>query len=112
MSNAKLDGRSTYGAVGAINDRRARRAERQILVSNIAVVGAFLFVSAVIFGFVAQNPFQEIDESRTGFGVFQGLGTGKLHSEIGQIQTQALEPERLFGKHRHAKVVKDRQDGG
>ncbi|MBO9628901.1 hypothetical protein [Shinella sp. WSJ-2] len=52
MSNAKLDGRSTYGALGAINDRRARRAERQILVSNIAVVGAFLFVSAVIFGFV------------------------------------------------------------
>ena len=52
MSNAKLDGRSTYGAFGAVSVRRARRAERQFLVSNIAVVGAFLFVGAVIFGFV------------------------------------------------------------
>ena len=52
MSNAKLDGRSSYGALGAINDRRARRTERQVLVSNIAVAGAFLFVSAVIFGLV------------------------------------------------------------
>ena len=52
MSNAKLDGRSTYGTFGAVSDRRARRAERQFLVSNIAVAGAFLFVSAVIFGFV------------------------------------------------------------
>ena len=50
MSNAKLDGRSTYGALGAINDRRARRAERQVLVSNIAVVGAVLLVSAGGFG--------------------------------------------------------------
>lgn len=52
MSNAKLDGRSTYGVLGAVNGRRTRRAERQILISNIAVVGAFVFVSAVIFGFV------------------------------------------------------------
>ena len=52
MSNAKLDGRSSYGALGTISDRRARRAERQVLVSNIAVAGAFLFVSAVIFGLV------------------------------------------------------------
>ena len=52
MSNAKLDGRSSYGALGTISDRRARRAERQVLVSNIAVAGAFLLVSAVIFGLV------------------------------------------------------------
>ena len=52
MSNAKLDGRSTYGAFGAVSGRRTRRAERQILVSNIAIAGAFLFVSAVIFGLV------------------------------------------------------------
>lgn len=49
MSNAKLDGRSTYGAFAAV---RARRAERQILLSNLVVAGAFLFVSAVVFGLV------------------------------------------------------------
>ncbi|MCQ4630493.1 hypothetical protein J2Y63_002121 [Shinella sp. BE166] len=52
MSNAKLGGRSTYGSFSATSDRRARRAERQVLVSNIAVVVAFLFVSAVVFGLV------------------------------------------------------------
>ncbi|MFB9791372.1 MULTISPECIES: hypothetical protein [Shinella] len=52
MSNAKLGGRSSFGPLGAVSDRRTRRAERQLLVNNIAVAGAFLFVSAVIFGFV------------------------------------------------------------
>ena len=52
MSNAKLGGRSTSGSFGAMSDRRARRAERQFLVSNIAVVVAFVFVSAVVFGLV------------------------------------------------------------
>ncbi|MGD9478571.1 hypothetical protein [Shinella sp. G-2] len=52
MSNAKLDGRSPYGAFGPVSLRRTRRAERQFLVSNIAIAGAFLFVSAVIFGLV------------------------------------------------------------
>lgn len=52
MSNAKLDGRSVQGTFGALNNRRARRAERQIFVNNIAVAGAFLFVSAVVFGLV------------------------------------------------------------
>lgn len=51
MSNAKLDGRS-YGAFSPVSLRRSRRAERQILVNNIAVAGAFLFVSAVIFGLI------------------------------------------------------------
>ena len=50
MRNAKLSGRSTYGAFTPVNDRRSRRAERQFLVNNIAVAGAFLFVGAVIFG--------------------------------------------------------------
>ena len=52
MSNAKLDGRSMHGAFAAVNNRRARRAERQILVNNVVVAGAFLFVSAVVFGLV------------------------------------------------------------
>ena len=52
MSNANLDGRSMHGTFGAVNNRRARRAERQILVNNVAVAGAFLFVSAVVFGLV------------------------------------------------------------
>jgi hypothetical protein len=52
MNNAKLGGRSTYGSFGAVNDRRARRAARQFLVSNIVLVGAFVFVSAVVFGLV------------------------------------------------------------
>ncbi len=52
MSNAKLDGRSMHGTFGGVNTRRARRAERQILVNNVAVAGAFLFVSAVVFGLV------------------------------------------------------------
>lgn len=52
MSSAKLDSRSTYGALSAVSDRRARRAGRQVLVSNIAIVGAFLFVGAVVFGLV------------------------------------------------------------
>ena len=52
MSNAKLDGRSMHGTCGGVNTRRARRAERQILVNNVAVAGAFLFVSAVVFGLV------------------------------------------------------------
>ena len=52
MSNANLDGRSAAGAFGALNTRRTRRAERQILVNNVAVAGAFLFVSAVVFGLV------------------------------------------------------------
>lgn len=52
MRNAKLGGRSTYGALTAVSDRRTRRAERQFLVNNIAVAGAFLFVGAVVFGLV------------------------------------------------------------
>ncbi len=52
MSNAKLDSRCMHGAFAAVNIRRARRAERQILVNNVAVAGAFLFVGAVIFGLV------------------------------------------------------------
>jgi hypothetical protein len=52
MSNAKLGGRSTYGALGAVNDRRTRRADRQFLLSNIVVAVSFLFVSAVVFGLV------------------------------------------------------------
>lgn len=52
MSNAKLDGRSMPAAFGALNARRARRAERQIFVNNVIVAGAFLFVSAVVFGLV------------------------------------------------------------
>lgn len=52
MSSTKLDGRSTYGAFSPVSTRRARRAERQIFVNNIAIAGAFLFVSAVIFGLV------------------------------------------------------------
>lgn len=51
MSDAKLDGYSTHATFG-VNTRRARRAERQILVNNVAVAGAFLFVGAVIFGLV------------------------------------------------------------
>lgn len=52
MSSTKLGGRSTFGSYGAVNDRRARRAERQVLLNNIIVAGAFLFVSAVVFGLV------------------------------------------------------------
>ncbi|MXN45394.1 hypothetical protein GR138_09340 [Shinella kummerowiae] len=52
MSSTKLGGRSTFGSFGAVSDRRARRAERQVLVNNIVVAGAFLFVSAVVFGLV------------------------------------------------------------
>ncbi|WP_411034933.1 hypothetical protein [Shinella sp. BYT-45] len=52
MSNAKLDGRSTYGPFGPAGSRRARRAEKQFLVNNIAVAVAFLFVSAIVFGLV------------------------------------------------------------
>jgi len=37
---------------GVLNARRARRAERQILVNNVIVAGAVLFVSAVVFGLV------------------------------------------------------------
>jgi hypothetical protein len=46
MSTTKLGGRSTFGSFNAVNDRRAR------LVNNIVVAGAFLFVSAVVFGLV------------------------------------------------------------
>ncbi|MGB3814637.1 MAG: hypothetical protein WA950_15565 [Shinella sp.] len=52
MSNAKLDSRTTYGAFVSVNGRRARRAERQVVLNNIVVAGAFLFVSAVVFGLV------------------------------------------------------------
>ena len=52
MSNAKLDGRFVAGASGTLNVRRARRAERQILVNNVIVAGAFIFVSALVFGLV------------------------------------------------------------
>ena len=52
MSNAKLDGRSPYGAFAAVSLRRSRRAERQFILNNIAITGAFLFVGAVIFGLV------------------------------------------------------------
>jgi len=51
MSNAKLGGRFNPGPLGAGN-RRTRRAGRQVLVNNIAIVGAFLFVSAVVLGFI------------------------------------------------------------
>ncbi|MBB5041346.1 hypothetical protein [Shinella fusca] len=52
MSNAKLGGHSSHGCLGPAGNRRIRRAERQVLVNNIAVVGAFLFVSAVVLGFI------------------------------------------------------------
>jgi len=52
MSNAKLGGRSTHGSLGVIGNRRQRRAERQFLLSNIVIAGAFLFVGAVVFGLV------------------------------------------------------------
>lgn len=52
MSNAKLGGRSNYRSFGAASDRRARRADRQFLVSNVVVAVSFLFVSAVVFGLV------------------------------------------------------------
>lgn len=53
MRNA-ISGRSTHGFPGAaaFGSRRARRAERQALVSGLAVVCAFLFVAAVVFGLV------------------------------------------------------------
>ena len=51
MSNAKLGGRFNPGPLGAGN-RRTRRAGRQVLVNNIAIVGAFLFVSAVVLSFI------------------------------------------------------------
>ena len=61
MSNAKLGGHSSHGCLGPAGNRRTRRvrarfvfigAGRQVLVNNIAVVGAFLFVSAVVLGFI------------------------------------------------------------
>ena len=52
MSNAKLGGRSAYGSPSQAGTRRTRRAGRQVLVNNIAIVGAFLFVSAVVLGFI------------------------------------------------------------
>ncbi len=50
MSNVNLGGRSASGSLGPAGTRRSRRAERQTLVNNIVVAGAFLFVSAVVFG--------------------------------------------------------------
>jgi hypothetical protein len=52
MSSARLEGRSTYETLGAISDRRARRAGRQVLVSNVVFFLAFLFVGAVVLGLV------------------------------------------------------------
>lgn len=52
MSDAKFGGRSGYGAITTVSSRRTRRAERQFLVNNIVVAGAFLFVGAVVFGLV------------------------------------------------------------
>lgn len=57
MSNANLGGRSTYGSftaggLTASSNRRSRRAERQFLVSNLAIAAAFLFVIAVVCGLV------------------------------------------------------------
>lgn len=49
MRDMKLDSRATYATFGS---RRARRAERQALVSTVLFAGAFIFVSAVVFGFV------------------------------------------------------------
>ena len=52
MSSTGLNGHSTSGAFGAMSVRRARRAERQLIVNNLAVALAFLFVSAMVFGLV------------------------------------------------------------
>jgi len=54
MRNAIFGGRSTHGSLdgATLGSRRIRRAERQALVSNLAVVGAFLFVTAVVFGLI------------------------------------------------------------
>ena len=52
MSNVKLGGHSSHGCLGPSGTRRSRRAERQVLVNNVAVVGAFLFVGAVVLGFI------------------------------------------------------------
>ena len=51
MRNAGFSGRSTQATVVAAT-RRTRRAERQFLVSNLAIVSAFIFVTAVVFGLV------------------------------------------------------------
>lgn len=52
MSSTRLNDHSTSGAFGAMSVRRARRAERQLIVNNLAVALAFLFVSAMVFGLV------------------------------------------------------------
>lgn len=57
MRNAIFGGRSTHSSLdaagaGTLGSRRTRRAERQALVSSLAVVSAFLFVSAVVFGLI------------------------------------------------------------
>lgn len=49
MRDMKFDSRATYATFGS---RRARRAERQALVSTVLFAGAFIFVSAVVFGLV------------------------------------------------------------
>lgn len=55
MRNASFGGRSTHGSIGpgglgTFGNRRARRAERQAIVNNLAIAAAFVFVTAVIFG--------------------------------------------------------------
>ena len=52
MRNAKLGGRSACGSFDPLGDRRTRRGERQVLISNVAIAIAFLFISAVVFGLV------------------------------------------------------------
>jgi hypothetical protein len=49
MRDMKFDSRATYATFGS---RRARRAERQALVSTVLFAGAFMFVSAIVFGLV------------------------------------------------------------
>jgi hypothetical protein len=52
MSNARLNSHSTSGPIGTLSVRRARRAERQLIVNNLAVAAVFLFVGAMVFGLV------------------------------------------------------------
>lgn len=49
MNNTRLNGHSAFGVVSV---RRARRAERQLIVNNFAVALAFLFVGAMVLGIV------------------------------------------------------------
>ena len=68
-------------------------------------------VEAVVFGFFAQQFFEQVDEALARWLGVKRVGTWKLYGEIGNVQRAFGKLERLLGEDGDAEVFQYWQDG-